>query len=137
MERNNRLLSVSKFAIIGFVLLLLSCRDYKMEDFCGEWQYKDTRYILHEDGTLEVYNLDSIFIYWDDYNKEYNKGTWTISDYGRDIFENPRLHIVYDGYHGCEYFVESDDKLRYYIGDPDDWNLAIIRKKSNKNRNRP
>lgn len=133
MDRNYRLLSVSKFAIIAFVLLLLSCKDYKMEDFYGEWQYKDTRYILHEDGTLEVFNLDSIFINRiynnKEINNEYNSGTWYIRHYGRDIFEKPRIYMHCDSLHySFEYFVESDDKFIYYIGDPDDWNRAVIRK---------
>lgn len=130
MERNNSFLSACNLAIIVFVSLLFSCKDYKNKDFCGEWYYKNTRYILHEDGTLEVYNLDSIFVYWDDskreFNREYSKGTWNL----REIkYENPRLYMEYDSLTGGEYFVEDYDKLIYYIGDPDDWNRAVIRKK--------
>lgn len=104
-----------------------------MKDFYGEWQYKETRYILHEDGTLEVFNLDSIFIFFDDYHKgfnnEYNIGTWYIRNYGKERFESPRIYMQYDSLqYYFEFFIESDDKLIYYIGDPDDWNRAVIRK---------
>lgn len=104
-----------------------------MKDFCGEWQYKDTRFILHEDGTLEVYNLDSIFIFFDDYHKGFNNenniGTWYIRNYGKERFESPRIYMQYDSLqYYFEFFIESDDELIYYIGDPDDWNRAVIRK---------
>ena len=133
MERNNSFLSICKLAIIVFISLLFSCKDYKNEDFCGEWYYKNTRYILHEDGTLEVYNLDSVFVYWDDtktkfnkFNREYSKGTWNL----REIkYESPRLLMEYDSLTGAEYFIKDDDELIYYTLDPDDWNSAVIIKK--------
>lgn len=97
-----------------------------MKDFCGEWQYKDTRFILHEDGTLEVYNLDTIFVYWDNPQlSKYHKDIWRIKHFGK--WDN-RINLGLDTHHGTNLFIESDDELIYYIGDPDDWNRAVIRK---------
>ena len=97
-----------------------------MKDFCGEWQYKGTRFILHEDGTLEVYNLDTIFVYWDNPQlSKYYKDIWRIEHFGK--WDN-RINLGLDTHHGTIFFIESDDELIYYIGDPDDWNRAVIRK---------
>lgn len=134
MNRNSRELSKCLTLIIMLLTLLSSCKDYEPKDFCGKWYYNNTKLILHEDGTLEAFNPDTVFLdLWFQRTKthisDYYKGTWEI---GKPPFDD-RIFLGIDSCSG-EFFIDNENVLYEFIGDPDEWNRVIIRKEQENNQ---
>lgn len=107
--------------------MLFSCKDYAPKDFWGEWYYKNTKFVFHDDGSLEIYNLDTIFVYWDNPQlSKYHKTHWEIQHLGK--FDN-RIYMGLDSIHSTTFLIENKDELSYSIGDPDEGNIVFIRKR--------
>lgn len=129
MNRNSRELSKCLTLIIMLLTLLSSCKDYEPKDFYGKWYYNNTKFIFHENGIIEIHNLDTVFVdLWYDREENphisnYYKGTWKI---GKDYFDD-RIFISIDS-SMFEFFIENENVLYEFIGDPDEWNRVIIRK---------
>ena len=47
--------------ILLIINMLSSCKDYEPKDFYGEWYYNNTRFFFHENGIVEIHNLDTLF----------------------------------------------------------------------------
>ena len=107
-------------------MILSSCKDYEPKDFYGEWYYKHTRFYFYENGIVEIHNLDTIFAYWDSHPSKFYKGTWKIQRLGK---WDARIEINFDNWHTSTYIIENENELTDFIGDPDDYNRAVIRKK--------
>ncbi|MBR5688314.1 MAG: hypothetical protein IKX36_10210 [Prevotella sp.] len=127
MGGKNRKISKCLTLIIMLLTFLSSCKDYEPRDFYGKWYHNNTKFIFHEDGTLEIFNLDSAFVDLCDMLKsppqKYYKGTWEI---GKPPFDD-RIDIGLDSI-GYEFFIENENVIYDFIGDPDEWNRVIIRK---------
>ena len=115
--------------ILLIINMLSSCKDYEPKDFYGEWYYNNTRFFFHENGIVEIHNLDTLFAAdWDEpsLSRKKHKGTWEI-----DKTNKWRERIVIEIANFCcsDFFIENEKELTYYIGDPDEYNRAVIRKK--------
>lgn len=113
--------------IVLLTIMLFSCKDYEPKDLCGEWFYNNTKFVFHDNGSLEIYNLDTIFVYWDKPQlSKYHKDTWKIQKLSK--WDN-RIYIGLDSIHSTTFIIENEDELSYYIGDPDNNNRIVIRRK--------
>lgn len=108
------------------ILMTASCKNYEVKDFCGEWSYDKTKFIFHEDGNVEIYNLDNVFVYWTNTRPlNYYKGKWSIGTLDK---LDKRIFINIDKLHETCFFIENNYELSYFIGDPDEYNRIVIYK---------
>ena len=127
MDRKSMYFKINFTLIIMLIMFLSSCKDYEPKDFYGEWYYKNTRFFFYENGIVEIHNLDTIFAYWDNPQlSKYHKDIWKIQKLSK--YDN-RIYIGLDSIHSTTFIIENKDELSYFIGDPDDYNRAVIRKK--------
>ncbi len=126
MDRKSMYFKINFTLIIMLIMTLSSCKDYETKDFYGEWYYKHTRFFFYENGIVEIHNLDTIFAYWDSHPSKFYKGTWKIQRLGK---WDARIEINFDNWHTSTYIIENENELTDFIGDPDDYNRAVIRKK--------
>lgn len=108
--------------------MLFSCKDYDPKDFCGEWYYKNTKFVFHDNGSLEIYNLDTIFVYWDNPQlSKYHKDIWKIQKLSK--YDN-RIYIGLDTIHSATFIIENKDELSYCtFDDPYGDNRIVIKKR--------
>lgn len=129
MKKRKKILHKSIVLTITLTIMLFSCKDYEPKDFCGEWYYNNTKFVFHDNGSLEIYNLDTIFVYWDNPQlSKYHKDIWKIQKYSK--WDN-RIYIGLDTIHSTTFIIENKEELSYYIGDPDEDNCIVIRKRKN------
>ena len=75
---------------------------------------------------MQVKNDKFVFAYWDSHPSKFYKGTWKIQRLGK---WDARIEINFDNWHTSTYIIENENELTDYIGDPDEYNRAVIRKK--------
>lgn len=111
------MMTFMKFFISFLIVIIFSSCTPKLgvQDICGDWYYKSAKihftsnYIV----TIDNPNEDLNFL-------EYKKftGKWRVVD--------NEIHII--GKYSFILFVNSKDRLYYYVGDPDDYNIIVINK---------
>lgn len=127
MEKRRGISYKSLALMILLITMTFSCNDFEPKDFCGEWYYNKTKFVFHDNGSLEIYNLDTIFVYWDNPQlSKYHKDTWKIQKLSK--WDN-RIYIGLDTIHSTTFIIENKEELSYYIGDPDEDNRIVIRKR--------